>query len=299
MGISKKAQRKVQKGKPQQEDQPVNWLKFTGLLIVAIAVYGYFGLPKGLLNRTIDSTQDIDQSWSFSCSPDTSKVPKCSPRTCGRRVVDGLFTSTEIEALKNLTDATMQYGGGSAGPTIYDVHSGALTKGNQFIDIYQSLKAQDMSSPVQQHHIKLIKDMTTRLRSTIEKEYDVKNLVLTKPTFFSRIQASKSDAANPNDEYWHYHIDKKQYGSFDYTSLIYLNTAGEDFTGGEFEFEATNGPLFVHPKAGRAVMFTSGDENIHRVNKVTSGTRYAFTVAFTCTQSDGITAAEFMNRAAW
>ena len=29
-------------------------------------------------------------------------------------------------------------------------------------------------------------------------------------------------------------------------------------------------------------MFTSGAENVHLVEKVTSGTRYALTVSFTC-----------------
>lgn len=34
--------------------------------------------------------------------------------------------------------------------------------------------------------------------------------------------------------------------------------------------------------SGRVSMFTSGSENVHAVEKVTSGTRYALTVPFTC-----------------
>ena len=35
-------------------------------------------------------------------------------------------------------------------------------------------------------------------------------------------------------------------------------------------------------------MFTSGSENLHYVERVTSGTRYALTVSFTCDQKYAI-----------
>ena len=38
----------------------------------------------------------------------------------------------------------------------------------------------------------------------------------------------------------------------------------------------------VEPRKGRVSMFTSGGENLHYVEKVTDGIRYALTIAFTC-----------------
>ena len=38
----------------------------------------------------------------------------------------------------------------------------------------------------------------------------------------------------------------------------------------------------VEPRKGRLVMFTSGNENIHRVRKVLSGTRLVMSMWFTC-----------------
>lgn len=38
----------------------------------------------------------------------------------------------------------------------------------------------------------------------------------------------------------------------------------------------------VEPRKARVSMFTSGSENLHHVEKVTAGVRYAMTVAFTC-----------------
>lgn len=40
--------------------------------------------------------------------------------------------------------------------------------------------------------------------------------------------------------------------------------------------------LFQIYVKGRVSMFTSGSENLHVVEKVQSGTRYALTISFTC-----------------
>lgn len=39
---------------------------------------------------------------------------------------------------------------------------------------------------------------------------------------------------------------------------------------------------------GRVSMFTSGAENLHYVEKVTQGTRFALTIAFTCDEKHAI-----------
>lgn len=38
----------------------------------------------------------------------------------------------------------------------------------------------------------------------------------------------------------------------------------------------------VEPRSGRVLMFTSGSENPHAVERVTEGVRFAITVSFTC-----------------
>merc|ERR1712150_11220 len=90
-------------------------------------------------------------------------------------------------------------------------------------------------------------------------------------TFFSHINGSKK-AQTLHDEYWHLHTDTEQYGTFEYTTLLYLSTLGQDFDGGEFIFEDPAGaakPVSVEPRMGRLVAFTSDAENPHRVEKVT------------------------------
>lgn len=118
--------------------------------------------------------------------------------------------------------------------------------------------------------------MQQRIAKAISErfEVDLNSIHLTYPTFFSRI--TDAPAQTLHDEYWHPHIDKETYQSFHYTSLLYLNGYKREFTGGRFVF--IDGPdnkthAMVEPKRGRVSVFTSGSENLHHVEKVSSGTR--------------------------
>ena len=82
------------------------------------------------------------------------------------------------------------------------------------------------------------------------------------------------------------HVDQANIGYYDYSAVLYHNTHGVDFEGGNFLFRDLEGDEIVEPKAGRCVLFTSGAEHLHQVETVTSGVRYAmgmwFTLAATC-----------------
>lgn len=76
---------------------------------------------------------------------------------------------------------------------------------------------------------------------------------------------------------------QETYESFHYTTLLYLSDYGRDFEGGRFIYIDKNSVnTTVEPRKGRVSLFTSGKENLHAVERVTSGTRYALTVSFTC-----------------
>lgn len=64
--------------------------------------------------------------------------------------------------------------------------------------------------------------------------------------------------------------------------MLYLGDYGIDFKGGRFVFINDKSNSTIEPRKGRLSMFTSGGENPHYVEKVTSGTRYAATISFTC-----------------
>jgi len=121
-------------------------------------------------------------------------------------------------------------------------------------------------------------------------------LFLALPSFLSRI--NRNPAVTENDEYWHLHVDREQYGCFAMTALVYLNSNEPDdslavarsldaFDGGTFEFGGEV-PATIVPRKGRLSIFSSGWENPHWVSPVRSGTRYALTAAFTCDNVSGI-----------
>jgi len=88
--------------------------------------------------------------------------------------------------------------------------------------------------------------------------------------------------------------------------LLYLSDYGNEFQGGRFVFmDGDRLNRTVEPRRGKTIesqldlknfntgneffcfkgrvsMFTSGGENLHYVEKVTDGIRYALTIAFTC-----------------
>lgn len=100
------------------------------------------------------------------------------------------------------------------------------------------------------------------------------------------------------------HTDEATHTGYHYSCVIYLSNQGEDFQGGNFVFNdprpesAEKQDLShlgleeqirqsgrelkpFHPSKGAAVIFSSGWENMHEVEKITSGTRYAVPCFFT------------------
>uniref|UniRef100_A0A1I8HNK4 Fe2OG dioxygenase domain-containing protein n=2 Tax=Macrostomum lignano TaxID=282301 RepID=A0A1I8HNK4_9PLAT len=212
--------------------------------------------------------------------------PDCLPASCGRFVHYGIATEAEAAALLALAKRGFALGGGSGGATILDLHSGALSLGQKFVNVYtvDGRNGGRGFVPTESER-RLYAGVVNRIRLAVAAAFKVSNaesLRLTKPTFFSRL--TSAEARTQHDEYWHSHVDKDTYGSFHYTSLLYLANYGTDFTGGRFLFLDSNGTstAFVEPRTGRVSAFTSGSENTHRVERVTSGQRFALTIAFTC-----------------
>lgn len=168
-----------------------------------------------------------------------------------------------------------------------DLHSGALSVGKHFVNLYRYFgdKVENIFS---EEDFQVYRDVRQKVQLAIAQAFGISasSLYLTKPTFFSRINSTEARTAH--DEYWHAHVDKVTYGSFDYTSLLYLSDYLDDFGGGRFVFMEEGANKTVEPRAGRVSFFTSGSENLHRVERVHWGTRYAVTIAFTCNPDHSI-----------
>uniref|UniRef100_A0A8C6U7Q9 Urotensin-2 receptor 2 n=1 Tax=Neogobius melanostomus TaxID=47308 RepID=A0A8C6U7Q9_9GOBI len=270
-----------------------------GLLLVTLLACGtslwlYLSTADADITETLVGRGELvspqPRVFAVPCSEDYDqhkRFPGCTPQKCGRAVTDGLVSREEAQALRRLAERGLALAGSEGGASILDLHSGALSMGKQFVNIYRYFGDQ-IGEVFTQEDFRLYRDVRRRIQDTIAQTFglDVSLLFLTKPTFFSRINST--EAKTQHDEYWHPHIDKVTYGSFDYTSLLYLTDYGTDFTGGRFIFMDKDGNRTVEPRAGRLSFFSSGSENLHRVERVAWGTRFAITVSFTCDPAHAI-----------
>lgn len=238
----------------------------------------------------------------FDCSEsylkEITEFPKCVPTHCGRFVSDSLVDNMELTKLQEIAVEGFKLSQSSGGASILDLHSGAISQGDHFVNLYQMEKAKGL---FKKEHLLTYKLVKEKIKTAIADRFEInpKYLYLTYPTFFSKI--TNETAKTVHDEYWHPHVDKKTYESFHYTSLLYLSDFGTDFKGGRFRFidgseaEAEKARKFsyVEPKKGRLSVFTSGEENLHNVEKVEEGERYAITISFTCNEKFAIADPKF------
>ncbi|XP_041888621.1 2-oxoglutarate and iron-dependent oxygenase domain-containing protein 3 isoform X1 [Corvus kubaryi] len=290
-----------------QQDPRGRWLKAAILLLLSAAAGGGLvlwsrlraegGIPEGgtpgdavteVLAHRSDSLRD--KFVEIPCSEDYDRHKRfegCTPRKCGRGVTDAVITREEAERIRRIAERGLSLGGSDGGASILDLHSGALSLGKHFVNLYRYFgdKIQDIFT---EEDFALYRDVRQRIQQRIAQVFGISSsaMYLTKPTFFSRMNST--GAKTTHDEYWHPHVDKVTYGSFDYTSLLYLSDYSEDFGGGRFVFMDADSNKTVEPRAGRVSFFTSGSENLHRVEKVQWGTRFAITISFTCDPEHGI-----------
>ena len=265
--------------------------KFVMLIgAVVFVVYSSYRTENIHTMAKVNEILDKKRHAQFLCHPQFKKEIQelsgdCVPAKCGRFVVDDLVTVEEAHKLLILAKKGLAKGGGIGGASILDLHSGALSHGDNFINLYKSHP--DLFTPRDFQTYRTVKD---RVKAAVAEHFNLENshLYLSHPTFFSELTAVP--AVTVHDEYWHPHIDKETYPSFHYTSLLYLSDYKRDFTGGRFVFidEHFKANRTIEPREGRVSAFTSGVENKHHVEPVAGGTRYALTMGFTCDQSKAI-----------
>ncbi|KAK9502908.1 hypothetical protein O3M35_011593 [Rhynocoris fuscipes] len=259
------------------------------VLILGTLVVVYFTSGK---ERTVNfaKAKDILNSrrQEIKCSKEyfeeVYEFPGCVPAKCGRFVTDTLVTLEEADYLLELAKRGLALGSTDGAASILDLHSGALSKGKHFVSLYQI-----NPSIFSENDYNVYNRVTKKIQEAVAFNFGIKSdkLYLTKPTFFSRLTAA--EPVTPHDEYWHKHVDKETYESFFYTSLVYLNDHGTDFKGGRFIFDdPENVSTVIEPRKGRVSIFTSGKENLHHVERVKSGVRFAITVSFTCDKNYAI-----------
>eukprot|EP00985_Skeletonema_marinoi_P023222 scaffold15295_cov110-Skeletonema_marinoi.AAC.1 len=146
-----------------------------------------------------------------------------------------------------------------------------------------------------------------RVRRTMAHEYGLDLKTLLPLQAYSRkyvAGTTQKGGGGGEGDFVTLHTDEATHGGYHYSCVIYLSTQGEDFQGGDFVFNDPKDPdapaedfrhMFLeeqlrrtgrkltpfHPTRGAAVIFSSGWENMHEVEKITHGIRYAVPAFFT------------------
>lgn len=114
-----------------------------GLAVAVIAFYMFqqrrdkkFALQKETISHRFQSVV-CDPSYLA----EIHKFPACVPKSCGRFVSDTLVSDDEVEHLLTMAKGGFALGGSSGGASIMDLHSGALSHGRAFVNMYKFAEA--------------------------------------------------------------------------------------------------------------------------------------------------------------
>lgn len=127
-----------------------------------------------------------------------------------------------------------------------------------------------------------------RLRRLTARQFELSLASLSVVEHF--VRRSQPELVAGNRGYTHsVHCDEAINQRFLFSAVLYLSEQAADFEGGELTFfHNRSWPwLLVEPSIGRAVLYSSGWENIHRVKPVTRGRRWAFVSVFELLTEDG------------
>jgi hypothetical protein len=259
-----------------------------------------FSSSSSPLGSSLRADQNVDYSLEVDCVDpqktaggysremvDTMRDNGCLTATCKRVVVDGIFSNEEVDSLLRIAKNGMDTRDNLGGPTILDINSGHIRDTAGLDNLFDennnfTFSADDFSS---------YGSIIRKLKSNVETTFGIQNMYFTAPTFITRLDGRNSWSPREiHDEYWHPHVDRDNTRHYHYSGLLYLSTYGKDFLGGKLNFLSSGEAetkshiveLEVEPKAGRVIMFTSGGENFHHVERVTSGQRFVLAFWFTC-----------------
>lgn len=113
-----------------------------GVVTVAVFCIVYFIAGRSREKTFARQKETIPlRTQLFPCSDtylrDIRQYPDCEPRQCGRFVIDTSVDKNEVDTLLDMVKTGMSLGGSSGGASILDLHSGALSKGEAFVNVYK------------------------------------------------------------------------------------------------------------------------------------------------------------------
>jgi hypothetical protein len=212
---------------------------------------------------------------------------RCLPQRCSRLVQDDVFSEEDIDKLRSIATkgfATRGIDGkGEGGPTILDINTGYIRDSAGIENLFSR---EGSDAIFTDDDFAVYGQIIARLRREVIAATGAAELFFTAPTFITRLDGRPSwKPKEIHDQYWHVHADRNNTEHYHYSGLLYMSMFGDDFSGGRvifYDADSSQVDLVVEPRPGRMLIFSSGHENPHKVERVTAGQRLVLAFWFTC-----------------
>lgn len=242
----------------------------------------------------VDSAKDKGASFTFlkhvRCRGPHLDVCPGFLSDCSRVVLDHKFHISDIQALHDIAAKGMGTRKKVGGPTILDINTGFLRDSEGLVNLFSESSTPEKDAILTADDFEVYGRIIKQLKDLVIDVFQYKGIHFTAPTFITRLDGSTNwDPKEIHDEYWHRHADHNNTDHYHFSGLLYMSEYQKDFEGGRLLFygdDDDNEPHeIVEPKPGRVAIFSSGAENTHRVERVTSGERFVLAFWFTCDES--------------
>lgn len=212
------------------------------------------GKAQILLLGSRDQVTSANVTWQVPCALKFYQdaygvIPGCTPSlarngVCSRVVVDNFGMVDDMQDLLQATETAM----------VNLFHQGGTTS----LAPASSLERLGAKGAI------LFQFYLAKIKLQIMKDFQLSSLY-DSGALLTRLKGDPPEDEwdmEPGHIYWNPHVDKANIPTYDYSALLYLNTRGKDFEGGDFAFLDDDADRVVEPRAGRLLYFTSGPENL-------------------------------------
>ena len=127
------------------------WTRAVIVTSVAVIVY-FYASNQSLETKFASVRENLPlRIQKFRCSKEyeeeMKKFPQCVPKKCGRFVADKLIENKEIELLLNMAENIIGLAGSSGGASVLDIHTGALSYGERYLNFFKMPEARNLLKP--------------------------------------------------------------------------------------------------------------------------------------------------------
>mmetsp|Transcript_23611 Transcript_23611/g.40121 ORF Transcript_23611/g.40121 Transcript_23611/m.40121 type:complete len:333 (-) Transcript_23611:170-1168(-) len=243
-----------------------------------------------VVGREIDADVDTKLLKHVVCRGPHLKACPNFLSDCSRAVLDNKFRAEDITALHAIAAKGMGARDKIGGPTILDINTGFLRDSAGLVNLFsaEAARANHGEGLLIAEDFEVYGRIIKQLKDLVSETFQYQGLHFTAPTFITRLDGDTPwEPREIHDEYWHKHADHNNTEHYHFSGLLYMSEYQKDFEGGRLLFygqdDSSDEPTeVVEPAPGRVVMFSSGAENPHRVERVTAGERFVLAFWFTC-----------------